>query len=69
MGNVQKTRWGILACGRIARKFADDLKHVEGAELVAVASRDLERAKVFAESFPEFYKRKSLNSNLLKCLD
>jgi hypothetical protein len=52
MGNVQKIRWGILACGRIARKFADDLKHVEGAELVAVASRDLERAKVFAESFP-----------------
>ena len=52
MGNVQKTRWGILACGRIARKFADDLKHVAGAELVAVASRDLERAKAFAESFP-----------------
>lgn len=52
MENVQKTRWGILACGRIARKFADDLQHVAGAELVAVASRDLDRAKAFAASFP-----------------
>lgn len=52
MANVQKTRWGILACGRIARKFADDLKRVEGAELFAVASRDIGRAKAFAADFP-----------------
>lgn len=44
-------KWGILACGRIAKKFAADLKLVEGAELVAVAARDLDRAKAFAEEF------------------
>ncbi|MEY2648342.1 MAG: hypothetical protein RL282_1055 [Bacteroidota bacterium] len=44
-------RWGILACGKIARKFAADLQHVEGAELSAVASRDAAKAKAFAEEF------------------
>lgn len=49
---MKTIRWGILACGRIAKKFAADLKYVEGAELVAVASRDLEKAKAFAAEFP-----------------
>jgi predicted dehydrogenase len=44
-------RWGILACGKIAKKFAADLQHVEGAELTAVASRDAAKAKAFAEEF------------------
>lgn len=47
----KKIKWGILACGKIARKFASDLKLVEGAELYAVASRDEERAKSFATEF------------------
>ena len=48
---MRTIKWGILACGRIAKKFASDLKLVEGAELVAVAARDLDRAKAFAEEF------------------
>ena len=50
--SLQKIRWGILACGRIARKFAADLQYVEGAELVAVASRSIERAREFAAEYP-----------------
>ena len=46
-----KIKWGILACGKIARKFAADLQHVGGAELFAVASRDIDRSKSFAEEF------------------
>jgi len=49
---MKTIRWGILACGRIAKKFAADLQFVEGAKLVAVASRSLERAEVFAKEFP-----------------
>jgi predicted dehydrogenase len=49
---MKTIRWGILACGRIAKKFAADLQFVEGAELVAVASRSLERAEAFAKEFP-----------------
>ena len=49
---MRTIKWGILACGRIAKKFASDLKYVEGAELVAVASRDIEKAKAFAAEFP-----------------
>ena len=30
------TRWGILATGRIARSFADNLREVPGAEIAAV---------------------------------
>jgi predicted dehydrogenase len=40
-------RWGILGCGKIAHKFASDLKLVKDAELVAVASRDQGRAAAF----------------------
>jgi predicted dehydrogenase len=45
-------RWGILGCGRIARKFASDLRLVNDAELVAVASRDKNTADSFAKEFP-----------------
>jgi len=48
---MAKFRWGILGCGKIAAKFASDLKHVEGAELRAVASRDGERAAAFAREW------------------
>jgi predicted dehydrogenase len=41
-------RWGIVGPGRIARKFARDLRVAEGGRLHAVASRDMERARSFA---------------------
>ena len=44
-------RWGILAPGRIARKFAEGLKEAEGAQLVGVGSRDLARAREFGARF------------------
>jgi predicted dehydrogenase len=40
--------WAILGCGRIARKFASDLKHLPNARLYAAASRSLENAQEFA---------------------
>ncbi|MFG2055515.1 Gfo/Idh/MocA family protein [Micromonospora sp. NPDC048930] len=42
------TRWGILATGHIAGRFAEDLRLVPGAELVAVGSRTRESAELFA---------------------
>ncbi|GAA1825009.1 Gfo/Idh/MocA family oxidoreductase [Microlunatus capsulatus] len=42
-------RWGILGPGRIARAVVPDFVHVDGAELVAVASRSAERAQAFAD--------------------
>ncbi|MFC8615843.1 Gfo/Idh/MocA family protein [Micromonospora purpureochromogenes] len=42
------TRWGILATGYIAGRFAEDLRLVPGAELVAVGSRTAESAERFA---------------------
>ena len=41
-------RWGIVGPGRIADAVVPDFAHVEGAELVAVASRSQERAQAFA---------------------
>lgn len=43
-------RWGIIGPGRIARKFSEALQLTENAELGAVASRDVSRAKQFAEA-------------------
>lgn len=46
---MEKIRWGILGCGKIAHKFAADLRLVEDATLVAVASREKNRAEDFAK--------------------
>ena len=45
------TRWGILGTGMIAKAFANALKEAEGSELVAVASKNEQRAKDFCESY------------------
>ncbi|MBN1651101.1 MAG: Gfo/Idh/MocA family oxidoreductase [Bacteroidales bacterium] len=49
--------WGIIGLGKIAHKFAEDLQLVEDANLLAVASRDIENAKSFAKKFSanQFY--------------
>ena len=44
-------RFGIVGAGNIAKKFAKDIKAVPNAQLVAVASRTLEKAEVFAKEF------------------
>ncbi|MBT1706404.1 Gfo/Idh/MocA family protein [Chryseosolibacter indicus] len=53
----EKVRWGILGCGKIANKFAADLKLVADAELTAVASKDKAKGEAFQKQFaaPLFY--------------
>ena len=41
--------WAILGCGRIARKFSNDLKLLSNARLYAAASRDYTHAEAFAK--------------------
>lgn len=48
---MKTIRWGIIGAGRISSKFATALNALEGTEITAVASRDLERAKAFAECY------------------
>ncbi|MBL7970141.1 MAG: Gfo/Idh/MocA family oxidoreductase, partial [Prolixibacteraceae bacterium] len=40
--------WAILGCGKIARKFANDLKLLPNARLYAAASRSIGNAQAFA---------------------
>jgi predicted dehydrogenase len=44
-------RWGILGCGKIARKFASDLQFVSGSRLIAAGSRTVDNADRFAAEF------------------
>ena len=44
-------RWGILATGKIAHTFAQDLALVPGAELAAVGSRSMAKAEAFAREY------------------
>src|SRR6476469_1233616 len=48
---TEPTRWGILATGRIAGSFADNLREVPGAEIAAVGSRSQEAADAFAREY------------------
>ena len=52
---MKTIRWGILGAGRIARKFASDLKLVEAAELIAIGSRTKQSAEEFNQDFPVKY--------------
>lgn len=44
-------KWGILAPGKMSAKFTKGIKLLDNAELYAVGSRDLQRAKQFANEF------------------
>ena len=47
----KKYKWGILAPGKMSAKFTRGLKLLDNAELYAVGSRDINRARQFAEEF------------------
>ena len=49
--NNKKVRVGIVGTGTIAHRFAEAIKNVENAELVAVASRTRENAEKFGDEF------------------
>ncbi len=48
---MKKVNWAIIAPGNIARQFAHALQETDRAHLYSVASRDKDRAKVFADHF------------------
>lgn len=56
---MNKIRWGILGCGKIARKFAADLRLVKDAELIAVGAREQKTADAFVIDFPSKYTHDS----------
>ncbi|VXC09707.1 Trans-1,2-dihydrobenzene-1,2-diol dehydrogenase [Burkholderia sp. 8Y] len=65
-GSTESIRWGIVGAGRIARRFAEGLQHVEGATLAGVWSRRAEPARALAEPFgaPAFDDFDSLLANI-----
>ena len=56
---AEKIRWGILGTGSIARKFAEGLKALDDAELVAVGSRTQQSADAFGDAFGVPHRRAS----------
>lgn len=49
--STQTVRWGIIGPGSIAHRFAGQLPRSRTGTLLAVGSRDLDRAKSFGEQF------------------
>ena len=48
---MNKVKWGIIGLGKIAHQFAQELLIVEDAEIAGVASRTLEKASEFAQTY------------------
>lgn len=48
---MKDVKWGIIGTGRIAHKFAAALKECEGAVLFAVGSRNVRKARAYADEF------------------
>jgi predicted dehydrogenase len=48
---ADKIRWGILGCGSIAAKFAEALRCIDEAQLVAVGSRTEANANAFGDTW------------------
>lgn len=60
---MNKIRFGIVGTGNIAHRFAEAIKNVPEAELIAVASRTKENAEKFGDEFDipkRFYSYKSM---------
>lgn len=47
----RKIHWGIIGLGNIAHKFAADLLLSRDAKLMAVASRNIEKSKLFGQEY------------------
>jgi predicted dehydrogenase len=47
----KKYNWAILGCGKIAKKFALELRGLPNANLYAAASRNIENAQNFVDEF------------------
>jgi len=47
----QALRFGLLGCGAIAKKHAESLKRIEGAELTAVCDLDVRQAGEFGREY------------------
>ncbi len=48
---TKRVRWGIIGPGMIAHRFAEDIQSVPNAQLLAVASRSKDKARVFAQKY------------------
>ena len=48
---MQRVNWGIIGLGKMALKFAESFKDVKNAQLVSIASKDINRLKIFKEKF------------------
>lgn len=48
---MKTIHWAIIGCGRIAHQFADAIKSVDHARLIACASKDIAKANAFREKY------------------
>lgn len=53
----KQIKWGLIGCGRIAPKFIGGINHLQDTSVVAVASKNIVKAKRLAYEFdiPSFY--------------
>lgn len=48
---MDMVRWGVVSAGRISHTFVKDMSYVSTGVVTAVAARDLDKAKAFAQQY------------------
>ena len=65
---MSRLRWGLLSTARINERFIDAVRRSDRSELVAVASRDVQRAKAYANRH-DIYSSYGTYEELVKAPD
>ena len=48
-------KWAIIGCGNISNKFSENLVSVKNTEISCIASKNINRLKIFGDKLYESY--------------
>ena len=57
-------KWAIIGCGNISNKFSENLVSVKNTEISCIASKNINRLKIFGDKFGVENKKPMKNTSM-----